>query len=855
MFQKHSRSLVPGFFAGAIALTLFALDHPASAQFSEDRPDAVGQLTGTVLLEDPEGGTTPATRHRVTLSTGAAAFTDDSGRFVLPLPPTAASGQPIRFLVDKPGWVVHLPPEGETLAPAGREPITLTLLPKGSPRLLGGDRIPALIAQIASDHKDWIGTASLDVGPAAIDFRRHLRDWGLRHGLETARLEAAIAGFAERVEAQRGDLHTRALAAFAKKDLAAAYELASAAGEEASAAAVGPAGSGRDQERDLAQVEAAVRGYRLAGDAASAEHRFAQAIEAYAKALKLIDRARMAEPWAATTADLAKARYLTVMQWRFGSREREYARLASAASAHIRDAPRYMAAAVRASAREQVATARASYFDALAFYTREARPWDWARTQLGLGLVLELEAKVEGTQRDSRRAAAATAYREALGVYRPEASPAAWARTQRALGNVLFNSVWDAAIDDCSRREQAGDGAIQAFRSALQVLSPESAAEDWAMTQVDLGKALDQRAQHHRPSGAWNAACRKADECEAEWRDLSGAGAAYRKALRILTREREPEKWAEAQQDLGEARARQCSPTPGRIRAFLGFSSKCLPALGKAEQSALCAEAAAAFRAALTVKTREANPEQWAELQKGLGDALRRQAGGRKHAHLQQEAAGAYRQALTVMAERLPWDWPGIQGDPDQILPGPETSRWLSWHDWFHTQWKLGNVLEPLALGTPGEAGTALLSEAAVSYRAALEGVRRLGYGYTGPEEYQSLASLGRILLEHGKRTPGQAARHLLGEAAVAYRAAVEAVRRNDWTDLELEYLPCLGRVLLEQGKRAPGAEGGRLLAESKEVFQEARARIAFRDRLWWQVRLGLAESSARLALRRLQPW
>jgi hypothetical protein len=72
----------------------------------------------------------------------------------------------------------------------------------------------------------------------------------------------------------------------------------------------------------------------------------------------------------------------------------------------------------------------------------------------------------------------------------------------------------------------------------------------------------------------------------------------------------------------------------------------------------------AAYRAALTVRTREHVPLQWALTQSNLGNALRNL--GEREAGIArlEEAVAAYRAALTVMTrERVPLQWALTTGD------------------------------------------------------------------------------------------------------------------------------------------------------------------------------------------------
>ncbi|MBX9860531.1 MAG: hypothetical protein K2Y20_13230 [Sphingomonas sp.] len=86
---------------------------------------------------------------------------------------------------------------------------------------------------------------------------------------------------------------------------------------------------------------------------------------------------------------------------------------------------------------------------------------------------------------------------------------------------------------------------------------------------------------------------------------------------------------------------------------------------GSAAGLALLAEAVAAYRAALTVRTESAMPVQWATTHNNLGTALATQGartGSAAGLALLTEAVAAYRAALTVRTKgTMPADWAGTQ--------------------------------------------------------------------------------------------------------------------------------------------------------------------------------------------------
>jgi tetratricopeptide (TPR) repeat protein len=153
---------------------------------------------------------------------------------------------------------------------------------------------------------------------------------------------------------------------------------------------------------------------------------------------------------------------------------------------------------------------------------------------------------------------------------------------------------------------------------------------------------------------------------------LEHAVAALRATMGIWTRERVPQQWAGAQNNLGTA----------------------LRTLGEREDGTERLEQAVeALRATLEVYSRERVPLDWAMTQNNLGNALRILGVREEDTGRLKQAVQAYRAALAVWTrERVPLDWAGIQNN-------------------------LGNAL--LGLGTREE-GTGRLEEAVSAYRAAL---------------------------------------------------------------------------------------------------------------------------------------
>ncbi|MFZ0887452.1 MAG: tetratricopeptide repeat protein, partial [Candidatus Binataceae bacterium] len=205
-----------------------------------------------------------------------------------------------------------------------------------------------------------------------------------------------------------------------------------------------------------------------------------------------------------------------------------------------------------------------------------------------------------------------------------------WNQETRAQVRFIF------AIQLTTFAEQAGkneplEEAVAAFRETLKERTRERVPLDWAMTQNNLGAALETLGE--RESGTAR---------------LEGAVAAYREALKEWPRERVPLDWAATQNNLGNA----------------------LWALGaRASGTVQLEEAVAAYREALKEYTRERVPLDWATTQNNLGNALETLGERESGTARLEEAAVAYREALKEYTrERVPLDWAMTQNNLGNAL-------------------------------------------------------------------------------------------------------------------------------------------------------------------------------------------
>jgi tetratricopeptide (TPR) repeat protein len=161
----------------------------------------------------------------------------------------------------------------------------------------------------------------------------------------------------------------------------------------------------------------------------------------------------------------------------------------------------------------------------LSLAPRSERPFDWAMTQMRLGLALfRLGERQGGT---ARLEEAVAAYREALQEWTRARVPLQWAGTQMNLGTAL--GALGVRENGTARLEEA----VAAYREALQEWTRERVPLEWAGTQNNLGGALEALGERERGTAR-----------------LEEAVAAFREALQEGTRERVPLQWAFTQMDL-----------------------------------------------------------------------------------------------------------------------------------------------------------------------------------------------------------------------------------------------------------------------------------------------------------------
>ena len=539
--------------------------------------------------------------------------------------------------------MIYQPADGQLAAlPAT---ITVSMLPKGSPALLGPAGIQAMLRRMSIEistlqekNAALAGQANAAQSSAAQaqkpDLGAAVAEWAQANGFSAADANKQVQQWAEGIQKQSGEAtaEQKALAELALNHYANAAQLFNEAGDadrrqidteeaqekalQAQMQALQAAQQAlleklRTPMRELLDhSQQAAGAYRLNGQ----YHEATQTLESAATAIdaqsnKFPDDKGFHELWleAFGAAASARSREGTVAPAReslalleqsasdYRSLVSKYAVLGDRqeeAGAQVGLGIVLEEEGVRVSGDKSAALleqAVQAFREALEVRTKADLPKDWASTQDDLGVVLNDEAvRTSGDKTAGLLDQAVEAFRSALTVYTKADQPQDWARTQRSLGTALEGEGDDATTGD--KAAVLLDQAVQAYRSALEVDTRADQPQEWARIEVVLGYALDdegERASGDKAVGLFDQAVQ-----------------AYRSALEVYTQAGQPQAWANAQIGLGDVLLREGERTSGD------------KSIGLFEQSVQ------AFRSALEVFTQADLPQSWASTQNVLGNAL-----------------------------------------------------------------------------------------------------------------------------------------------------------------------------------------------------------------------------------------
>jgi len=359
--------------------------------------------------------------------------------------------------------------------------------------------------------------------------------------------------------------------------------------------------------------------FEVIGQREAGTENLEHAIEAYEAALDENARARDPSLWATTHNNLGDVLQI------LGGRQQGTAALEKAVEAydqaleiHTRESNPLRWAMVEANRAsvlqalgerrggiEELSQALAGEEAALSVYTRDADPMAWSRVQTNRGNALRVIAGRENNADMMRQAVEAS--RLALSVQTRAKVPLQWALSQNNLGIAL------GKLAEMTGDPRSYPDAIAALNSALLERTRDRVPLDWAATQSNLGNMLTRFAPYD-PGG----------------NHLAEAIAAYNSALEVWTRDAAPLDWASTQNNLGNA-----YQVLGKAEAGAG-----MPEGVSALQDALTA-----YRAALEIRTRDADPLGWANTQNNMGWALKYLGDATKSAKRVREGRAAVLQA------------------------------------------------------------------------------------------------------------------------------------------------------------------------------------------------------------------
>lgn len=279
-----------------------------------------------------------------------------------------------------------------------------------------------------------------------------------------------------------------------------------------------------------------------------------------------------------------------------------------------------------------------TFESALTEVSRPAAPMLWATIQNNLGNVLQAlgNRAADANVGAGRHLQAIVAYRAALLEWTPERAP-----SQRAVAqNNIANTYQSLAYRDTGRAMEHLRAAEAAQTEALDSTARQAAPLQWAVFSYNRARTRHMMGDH-------------AGE-PAEARRLYAASVAdFGNALGEMTRERVPAQWAQAQNSLGyvlqalagkeetDALALADLQRSGAaLRAALDHYSpdrfpaeraNVLQTLGttlvlagdKGGGVDRYGEAEIAYREALSLRSRNAAPVEWAYAQAGIGNAMR----------------------------------------------------------------------------------------------------------------------------------------------------------------------------------------------------------------------------------------
>ncbi len=566
----------------------------------------------------------PVSGARVSLSFVAASdkvvdardATNRAGKVLLMVSPDAVDRDNLRIEVTGSGdLVIYEPPGGQL--PGLPSSMTVKLLPKGSPALMGPPQLNALWLRLSLQNKrleqlnrDLKGQLAVSQEQKA-GLAAAIEQWAAANGLKLGDVETQVRSWAEDIERRKEQVNDeqRGLAELALKRYGAAAQTFQQSFNARRQAMK------ENEEKQLMEKRKDLRDSMFA--AAQAANSY-QLNSQYHSATEILEEAseQASDVRSQYKDDLAlRGIWLDALQ-----------RLADAKAEEG-------AAGEAVDSSSLLRESFADYRQLIQGYQLPQEQEAWARTQSNLAYALSYAGeRSTGTESVEYLAQAIEASKAALTVQTRTTLPQDWARTQNNLGYALIDQ---GERDTGAQTTKLLADAVQALRAALEVRTKADFPQDWAKTETILALALWRQSE-------------RADTAEA-MKLLTQSIAAYRAALEVETRTSMPSDWAITQN-------------------YMGLSLTDLAALSSGpEEKKLWSEGVDAYHAALEVRTKTDLPQRWAMTQNNLGWALRTQGErsiGAEATDLLTQSVQAYRGALDVFTrDSLPQDWAKAQSN------------------------------------------------------------------------------------------------------------------------------------------------------------------------------------------------
>jgi tetratricopeptide (TPR) repeat protein len=508
-------------------------------------------LSGQVRTDDQPP---KAVRQVRITAAGLGNTTDGQGKFRIQISSDLHEGDRVIIKVFRNGWIVNNPVDGSWNLPSIRlaeiQPLTVVIVPVGSPKLWSTARIKyhiaELIAETAKAKRDFQTLKDQQPAQADVDYGRYFKEWGERLGFTADEVKTTFDNWVKTVK-NSNDAREKALRDFYEKNFREA-----AHGFEK--AAVNEEDEIRRLQNEIALRESrAYDNWQQAGDSYSQVDDFQDAIEAYNNALKHVSKDKQPDKWAETLFSVGSSKELLARRTDGAVSKQLFIEALEAFNeartitgvedpfADLQISHVLREQGIRAIGDERIkllseSVAKAKSASVIAD-KKFAKSYFWANIQSTLAqALLRVGDYTEGEQRDRLLEDAAAATRKSLTVFSRDRYPTAWSDSQHNLGVILRHQ---AELVDGEQRNRLLSEAITAYQQSLLVATRTAKPHDWALTQNAMGNALlSKGATTDGPDGV---------------RDLRAAILIFKAALDVRTKLAFPQEWAETLTNLASA--------------------------------------------------------------------------------------------------------------------------------------------------------------------------------------------------------------------------------------------------------------------------------------------------------------